>query len=100
MSAAIPEQVDLKKYIETQLMGDRPHVRGRRTPVAFIASAARHNQWTVPQLAYEFTLSEEQVLAALLYYLEHKEEIDAQDERDAAEWEQMRQRFGQKANRP
>lgn len=100
MSAAVPEQVNLKKYIETRLMGDRPHIRGRRTPVAVIAAAARHNQWTVAQLAYEYTLTEEQVLAALLYYLEHKAEIDMQEARDAQEWDSLRQRYGQKTDHP
>jgi uncharacterized protein (DUF433 family) len=81
MSTAVPEKVDLSKYIEVRR--DRPHLRGRRLPVAFIAAAEQANHLSIAELAYQFTLSEEQVLAALLYYREHKAEIDAQDAADA-----------------
>lgn len=80
MTTAIPDKVDLRKYIE--MRNDRPHIRGRKLPIAFVASAERENKMSVAELAYDFTLTEEQVLAALLYYREHKEEIDAQDVED------------------
>ena len=79
MVAPTPEQVDLRKYIETRHFGERPHIRGRRVPVATIAYSARSQNWDVARLAYEFTLSEAEILAALLYYEEHKAEIDAQE---------------------
>ena len=44
-----------------------------------IAANARENDWSVARLAHKFTLSEAEVLAALLYYDEHKAEIDRQD---------------------
>jgi uncharacterized protein (DUF433 family) len=94
MSAATPERVDLSKYIE--LRDNRPHIRGRRLPVAFIAAAERTNHLSIAELAYQFTLSEEQVLAALLYYREHKAEIDAQDQADAQQSEEMHRRYGKK----
>lgn len=75
-----PTTVDLTKYIETRLFGDRPHVRGRRIPVATIAYNAHTNQWGVADLAHNFGLSEPEVLAALLYYSENKAEIDSQEE--------------------
>jgi uncharacterized protein (DUF433 family) len=71
MSIPIPETVDLAKYIE--LRGDRPHIRGRRVPVATIAHSAQSQGWSISELAYQFALSEPQVLAALLYYAEHAE---------------------------
>lgn len=71
--------VDLDKYIETRIFGERPHVRGRRIPVATLAYSARSQGWGVAELVYNFTLSEAQVLAALLYYQEHKDLIDAQE---------------------
>jgi uncharacterized protein (DUF433 family) len=92
MSTAIPEKADLSKYIE--LRGDRPHIRGRKLPIAFIATAERDNHLSLSELAYEFTLSEEQVLAALLYYREHQTEIDAQDAADAQESLELHQRYG------
>lgn len=71
--------VDLDKYIEVRIFGERPHIRGRRIPVATLAYSARSQGWGVADLAYNFTLSEAQVLAALLYYEEHKDMIDAQE---------------------
>jgi len=71
--------LDLSKYVEIRLFGDRPHIRGRRVPIATIAYNAVSQGWDVARLAYEFTLSEAQVLSALLYYEEHKSEIDAQE---------------------
>ncbi len=71
--------LDLSKYIEVRLFGERPHVRGRRIPVATIAYSARDQGWDIARLGYEFSLNEAQVLSALLYYEEHKTEIDAQE---------------------
>ena len=79
MSENVPATVDLTKYIETRLFGDRPHMRGRRVPVATIAYNARTNDWDVAELAYQYTLSEAEVLAALLYYAENQAKIDAQE---------------------
>jgi uncharacterized protein (DUF433 family) len=69
--------LNLSKYID--LRDERPHVRGRRIPVATIAHSARSQGWTINQLAYEFTLSEAEVLAALLYYEENRDAIEAQE---------------------
>ena len=75
----VPTTVDLNKYIETRIFGERPHIRGRRIPVATIAHSAHSQVWSVAEIAYQFTLSEPQVLAALLYYEENKELIEAQE---------------------
>ena len=48
----IPKPVDLSKYIEVRLFEDRPHIRGRRVPVATIAYNARTNNWNPAELAY------------------------------------------------
>lgn len=71
--------IDLSKYVETRLFGIRPHIRGRRIPVATIAYTAQTNNHNLAELMYDYTLSEAEVLAALLYYTEHKDEIDAQE---------------------
>lgn len=91
MGAAIPEKVDLSKYVE--LRDQRPHIRGRRLPVVFVAAAQQANNLSIADLAYQFTLSEEQVLAALLYYREHKAELDAQDALDAQQSIDMHHRY-------
>lgn len=71
--------IDLRKYIDRSKFGERPHIRGRRMPVSYLASDYHNNGWGIRRLADEYSLSEAEVLAALLYYEEHKEEIDAQD---------------------
>jgi uncharacterized protein (DUF433 family) len=95
LNTVAPEKVDLSKYIE--LGDDRPCVRGRRLPVIFVAAAQQANNLSIADLAYQFTLSEEQVLAALLYYREHQAELDAQDATDAQESMEMHRRY---ANKP
>jgi uncharacterized protein (DUF433 family) len=94
MSTVAPEQVDLSKYIE--LREGRPHIRGRRLPVIFVAAAEQANHLSIADLAYQFTLSEEQVLAALLYYREHKKELDAQDAADTQQSLEMHRRSAKK----
>lgn len=64
--------------------------------MVFVAAAQQANNLSIAELAYQFTFSEEQVLAALLYYREHKAEIDLQDSADAQESLEMHQRYGKK----
>lgn len=97
MSAAAPETIDLSKYIE--IRHERAQIRGRRLPVIFVAAAEQANQLSIAELAYQFTLSEEQVLAALLYYREHKAELDAQDAADTQQSSEIHQRYGNKPGR-
>lgn len=97
MSVEIPDTVDLRKYIDTQYFGERPHIRGRRVPVALIAYSAQSEGWGTSELAYQFTLSEPQVLAALLYYQEHQAEIDAQETAYQAERDEAYRQHGGKS---
>jgi uncharacterized protein (DUF433 family) len=92
----VPPSVDLRKYIETRIFGERPHIRGRRIPVATIAHSARSQGWDVSELAYQFTLSEPEVLAALLYYEEHKDQIEAQEAAYQAELGEAYRLYGNK----
>jgi uncharacterized protein (DUF433 family) len=94
MTLPASEKVDLSKYIEVRDV--RAAIRGRRLTVAFIASARSANDTSISELAYQFTLTEEQVLAALLYYREHQDEIDAQDRADIAESEAMYRKYARK----
>jgi uncharacterized protein (DUF433 family) len=91
-----PAEVDVSKYVEVRLFGERPHIRGRRVPVADIAHYARSQKWGVSELAYQFGLSEPQVLAALLYYAEHQPEIDAQEAAYQAELDEAYRQYGTK----
>lgn len=92
---SIPATVDLNKYIETRFFGERPHIRGRRIPVATIAHSAQSQGWSVAELAYQFTLSEPQVLAALLYYEENKDVIEAQEAAYQAELDEAYRLYGE-----
>lgn len=86
--------IDLSKYIEIRYFGERPHIRGRRVPVALIAYSARSQQWDVAELAYQYSLSEAEVLSALLHYEEHREEIDAQEAAEQAKLDEMHRLYG------
>lgn len=73
-----PIAVELSKYIdETQ---DIPTIRERDIPVATIAYRALSGSWCIESLAYEFTLTDAEILAALVYYEQFRERIDAQQE--------------------
>ena len=89
-----PAPVDLQKYIDSQLFDDRPHIRGKRIPVALIANRMGANHWTVAETAYDFSLSEAEVLAALLYYEEHHAEIQQQEAKEAALFDEMKRSYG------
>lgn len=86
---SIPTTVDLHKYIDTTFYGERPHIRGRRMLVSMIAANAESRQLSTAQLAHEFTLTAEEVLAALLYYREHQAEIDQQDIEEQKQFDEM-----------
>jgi uncharacterized protein (DUF433 family) len=86
--------IDLDKYIDTTFFGERPHVRGRRVPVATIAHSGRSQNWDVAELAYQFTLSEAEVLAALLYYELNKVEIEVHEAAHQAELDEMYRLYG------
>ena len=95
LSESIPTTADLRKYIDTHFYGERPHIRGRRLLVSMIAANAESNHLSVAELAYEFTLTEEEVLAALLYYREHKAEIDEQDIKEQKLFDEMQRLYGE-----
>ncbi len=92
---AVPTTVDLRKYIETRFYGERPHIRGRRVLVSMIAANAEHNNLSLSELAYEFSLSQEEILAALLYYREHKSVIDQQDIEEQKLFDEMYRLYGE-----
>jgi uncharacterized protein (DUF433 family) len=98
MSAPAIDAIDLSKYIE--IRDGHANVRGRRLPVVFIAKTQQANHSSVSDLADGFTLTEEQVLAALLYYREHQQELDAQYAIDAAESKAMAAQHHNKPGRP
>lgn len=90
----IPTTVDVSKYIETRLMEDRPHIRGRRIPIAVVMLRVQQNNMTATEAAYDFGITEAEVLAALLYYQENQDKINAQIEEEAAAFHEMKRLYG------
>lgn len=67
----------LSEYIDTEFFnGRQPHIRGRRIPVAVIAYNSEKGGDSVADLMRNFDLSQDEVIAALVYYVEHRTEID------------------------
>lgn len=89
-----PYALDLSKYVETRLFGARPHIRGRRIPIATVAHNAHAHGWTIAQTATEFGLSENEVLAALLYYAENEQLIEDLEAAEQALLEDMSRQHG------
>lgn len=86
--------LDLSKYIEARFFGERPHIRGRRVPVATVAYNHHTHGWNIAETAHNFGLSEAEVLAALLHYEEHKVEIDEQEKAYQAELDEAYRLYG------
>jgi uncharacterized protein (DUF433 family) len=78
----ITETIDLSQYIENRLMSGRPHIKGRRIPIALLFGMAE--VWTVAQIVEEFELDEKTVLVALLYAQLHANEMEAFIKEDEA----------------
>ncbi len=79
--------VGLDKYIDDA--GERPMIRGTTVPIATIAYRAASGSWSLCEMTYQFTLREAEVLAALLYYTQFKDKIDAQEGEFELEFEAM-----------
>ncbi|MBI5957182.1 MAG: DUF433 domain-containing protein [Chloroflexi bacterium] len=94
MAVQVPTLADLRKYVDTRFFDERPHIRGRRIPIATVAYNVRTNGWTIGETAHNFSLSEPEVLAALLYYHEHQDEIDRQEEEEKRLFDDMKRQHG------
>ena len=79
-----PLTLDLTKFIEQRYIGSRSHLRGHRVPVALIAYGRNRAGMHISELMEAYSLSEVEVLAALLYYAEHRAEIEVYEEAYAA----------------
>lgn len=88
--------IDLTKYIEQRWFGARPHIRGRRIPIAVIIAYAQSHHLTIDEIAQDFALSTAEVLAALLYYEEYRQEIDAQEVADQATFDHLHDTWDEK----
>ena len=63
------------------VLGGKPRIAGRRISVAHIATLHDRLGQSADEIAVEFDLTLADVYAALAYYFDHREEIDAQSAR-------------------
>lgn len=89
--------LNLSKYIE--LRDNRPHIRGRRIPVATIAHSSQTHGWDVATLCEQFTLSRGEVLSALLYYSEYQTELEVQEADYQRQLDEAQRVFDERPNR-
>ena len=69
----------LTAHIESTpgVVGGKPRIAGRRITVQDIVIWHEHLGWSVDEIADDYDLSLAEVYAALAYYFDHREEIDA-----------------------
>jgi uncharacterized protein (DUF433 family) len=88
--ATKPLTLDVTNYIEFKFWdGKHPHIIGRRVRVSWIAYYMRDNKWGISDLARELSLTENEVAAAILYYAQHKDEIDALEQAEKEEYRHL-----------
>lgn len=77
--------IDINKLLDIDPYNGKPVIRGSRLRV--ITLAGLHHQGLAPEeIATQYPdLSVPAVYAALAYYYDHKEEMDAQEEREMQE---------------
>lgn len=73
-------------YINTDPRFD-PYIEGTRITVQHVAEYYGHLKWTPEAIADAFVLTLAQVHAALAYYYDHRDAIDAQIREDQEETE-------------
>lgn len=76
---------DIKHIVrDDETLGGKPHIEGHRIAVHHIAWWYSQGE-TAETIAHEYGLTPAEVHAALAYYYDHKDEIDGDIEREAAE---------------
>jgi len=73
--------------------GGKPRINGHRITVQNIAIWHEHMGMSADEIATDYTLTLGEVYAALSYYHDHREEIVASMQADAAFVEEMKQRY-------
>ena len=84
----------LDNFIESKpgVCGGKPCIAGRRIRVYDVYIYADVQKMSVDEIVADFDLSPQEVHAALAYYYEHRQEIDAQMAADR-ESEQIKQQY-------
>jgi uncharacterized protein (DUF433 family) len=85
-----PKSLDEHIVITPGTAGGRPRIAGRRIAVQNIAFWHEQQGMSVGEIAEEFDLTLSDIHAALAYYFDHREEIDARAKEDDEFVEEMR----------
>ena len=85
-SRSLDEHIELT----ADTVGGKPHIRGRRIAVQDIAIWHERLGKSADEIAAEYDLTLSDVYAALAYYFDHREEIDARIAEDRAFVETLR----------
>ncbi len=72
--------------------GGRPYIEGKGVAVAHVAIVHEELGVPVPEIMEDYDLTPAEVHAALAYYHDHREEIDARQREDEAFIEEMKAR--------
>jgi uncharacterized protein (DUF433 family)/uncharacterized protein (DUF4415 family) len=88
----------LDRYIVVtpNIAGGKPRIAGRRLKVQNIVIAHEWMGWSVDQIAEEYELTLAEIYAALAYYYDHREVIDAHIKEDASIVSQMQKQHASK----
>jgi uncharacterized protein (DUF433 family) len=86
--------LSLDSHIESTpgVCGGRPRIAGRRITVAQIASWHVKQEWPVARIVEEFKVTPADVHAALAYFFDHRDEIEASWQLDIEIEEQSKAR--------
>lgn len=77
---AAPETTDAREIVRTEgILGGDPRIEGTRIGVHHVVPLVLEDKYTVEEVAATIypDLTEKDVLAALAYYVEHTDEIEA-----------------------
>jgi uncharacterized protein (DUF433 family) len=85
----------LDQYIESQpnVCGGKPCIAGRRIRVYDVVVWHEQMKMTIAEIATDFDLTPQEIYAALAYYHEHREEINARMAEDDRLVEEIKQKY-------
>ena len=90
-----PGYVDIGSFIDQRegYRGGRPFIVGTGVTVDAISCRHRVDGWNAETIAYEYSITLPQVLAALTFYFANKEAIDAEIEQQSREFERAAEEY-------
>lgn len=85
----------LDSYIESRpdVCGGKPCIAGRRIRVIDVATWYEQMKMSIEEIAREFDLAPQEIHAALAYYYEHHDEIEARQAQDDEFIEEMKRQY-------